>query len=65
MGIEALKKQVAIQHHHSLVKGFNDKNPKMRFSVCPDCLGVIVTSPNYYPSYCSMCGQKIKWGDEE
>lgn len=58
--IEALEKQIAKEHHHTKVFSCNSK---ARESICPSCLGVIITAENEYPKYCTWCGQKIDWSD--
>lgn len=58
--IEALEKQIAKEHHHTKVFRCNSK---ARESICPSCLGAIITAANEYPKHCTWCGQKIDWGD--
>lgn len=60
--IEALKKQTAIKHHHTRIDEVKDK---ARISVCPSCLGCIITTENEFPKHCTWCGQKIDWSEEE
>lgn len=58
--IEALEKQIPMEHHHTRLSA----NPFIvRESVCPHCLGVIVSQKNEYPNYCEWCGQAIDWND--
>lgn len=57
---EALEKQIAKEHHHTKVFRCNSK---ARESICPSCLGVIITAANEYPKHCTWCGQKIDWSD--
>jgi hypothetical protein len=64
MAFDALLKRSPMQHHHSSAKEIVDEKPIMQFSVCPDCLGIIVTAEGVYPNYCSSCGQRIDWSDE-
>ena len=56
--IEALEKQIPIQHYHTRIDHINDS---IRTSVCPCCLGFIYTFKDDYPIYCSHCGQKLEW----
>jgi hypothetical protein len=51
LAIDALKKQVPIKHHHSVVKVISGKKLRVRVSVCPECLGVILTAEDEYPNY--------------
>ena len=60
--IVALKKQMPVEHHHTVVHEVHDM---ARFSVCPCCLGLILTSPEEFPKFCTWCGQAIDWSDEE
>jgi hypothetical protein len=55
---EALKKQIPKEHHHTRVKDVVDR---VRESVCPSCLGIIVTREEEYPKHCTWCGQAIDW----
>ena len=59
---KALKKQVAAKHHHTRIDEVKDK---ARISVCPSCLGCIITKENEFPKHCVWCGQKIDWSEEE
>lgn len=57
---KALEKQIPMEHHHTrIVKLKID----VRESVCPCCLGVIVTSEKEYPKHCTWCGQRIDWSE--
>ena len=56
--INALNKQIPIEHHHTIVREINDK---IRISICPSCLGVNYTHQDEFPNYCNSCGKKIKW----
>lgn len=62
VAIEALEKQIAKEHHHTRVV---EVKCKTRESVCPACLGVIITTENEYPKHCDWCGQAIDWSDGE
>lgn len=57
--IEALEKQIQIEHHHTIVTVCSCA----RQSVCPKCLRITITHPNEYPEYCAWCGQAIDWSD--
>lgn len=59
---EAREKQVAVKHHHTRVDNIIDK---VRKSVCPKCLGLIYTHQEEYPNYCTNCGQRIDWSEED
>ena len=58
MAIEALGKRIPIEHHHSKVLEIHDK---ARISVCPNCLGMIITEAEEFPKFCTCCGQAIDW----
>lgn len=58
IAIHALKKQMPKKHHHTRINHIEDD---VRESVCPSCLGVIVTNSKEYPRYCTWCGQAIEW----
>lgn len=61
LAIKALKKQIPIEHHHTkLVEGYF----MVRESICPSCLGVIITTEKERPKHCTWCGQKIDWSDK-
>ncbi len=60
--LEALDKQIPTEHHHTRVKDVIDR---ARESVCPSCLGVIITAEKEYPQYCTWCGQAIDWKREK
>lgn len=61
MAYKAVEKQIPMEHHHTrIVKLKID----VRESVCPCCLGVIVTSEKEYPKHCTWCGQRIDWSEE-
>ena len=55
-----VSKQCPMEHHHTKVFEISGK---ARESICPSCLGSIVTNENEYPKFCVWCGQKIKWKD--
>lgn len=56
----ALKKQIPMQHHHTIV-GECSGGEKIRTSICPSCLGCIMTVPEEFPRFCPWCGQAIDW----
>lgn len=58
----ARDKQVAKEHYHTRIDRIDDC---VRVSICPVCLGVIYTYQEEYPKYCSNCGQKLDWGNED
>lgn len=58
--VNALEKQVPIEHHHTKVYEVKDN---IRLSICPNCLYSIITNQYEYPKYCTWCGQKIDWSD--
>ena len=60
LAINALEKQVPIEHHHTKVYEVKDN---IRLSICPKCLCSITTNQYEYPKYCTWCGQKIDWSD--
>lgn len=60
MAISALEKQILIKHHHTRIDEVHDK---ARTSVCPSCLGCIITRVEEYPKFCTWCGQAIDWSD--
>lgn len=51
-------RDIPMEHHHAKVFNIADK---ARVSVCPSCLGCIVTIPEEFPRFCNWCGQAIKW----
>lgn len=59
---KALEKQIPKKHHHTRV---NVVNCKARESICPSCLGVIITTENEYPKHCTWCGQALDWSGVE
>lgn len=60
--IVALKKQIPMEHHHTIVNEIRN-GEKARGSVCPNCLGWIITAPEDFPRFCTWCGQAIDWSD--
>lgn len=58
MGINALEKQIAKKPYVLPI------NREENFTYCPNCKrnGTLVT-PSYV--YCTKCGQKIDWGNED
>lgn len=60
IAIEALEKQDPMEHHHTIV-GECSGGEKVRTSICPNCLGCIMTVEEEFPRFCAWCGQAIKW----
>ena len=60
MAIEALGKQEQMEHHHTVVNKCSG-GEKVRTSICPNCLGCIMTVEEEFPRFCTWCGQAIKW----
>ena len=58
--IEALDKQIPMEHHHTIV-GECSGGEKVRISICPNCLGCIMTVEEEFPRFCAWCGQAIDW----
>ena len=58
--IEALDKQIPMEHHHTIVRECSG-GEKVRTSICPNCLGCILTVEEEFPRFCDWCGQAIKW----
>ena len=63
---EAMQKQIPVEHHHTVVNtitpdDLDNGDNKIRVSICPCCLGAIMTVENEYPRYCTWCGQAIDW----
>jgi hypothetical protein len=59
--INALDKQIPMEHHHTIV-GECSGGEKVRTSICPNCLGCIMTVEEEFPRFCDWCGQAIDWG---
>jgi hypothetical protein len=60
MAVEALKKQNPMEHHHTVVCECSG-GEKIRTSICPSCLGCIMTVEEEFPRFCAWCGQAINW----
>lgn len=60
MAVEALEKKDPIEHHHTIV-GECSGGEKIRTSICPSCLGCILTVEEEFPRFCDWCGQAIDW----
>ena len=58
MAVEALERQIPMQHHHTRIDKIDDY---VRVSICPNCLSVIYTYIVELPAYCTHCGQHIDW----
>lgn len=61
MAIEALEKQIPMEHHHTRIFEIHDK---ARISICSSCLGCIVTRKDEFPKFCTWCGQALDWSDQ-
>ena len=59
IAIEALEKRIPVEHHHTMVGEIHDD--KVRTSICPNCLGCILTVAEEFPKFCTWCGQAIDW----
>lgn len=59
--IVALDKQIPMEHHHTKVFEIHNKE---RISLCPNCLGMIITRAEKFPKFCTWCGQAIDWEKE-
>ena len=60
IAISALEKQMPMEHHHTTV-GVCSGGEKIRTSICPNCLGCILTVEEEFPKFCAWCGQAIDW----
>ena len=60
LAVDSLERQYPMEHHHTKIF---EVSGKARESICPRCLGSIVTNENEYPTFCVWCGQKIRWTD--
>ena len=64
MAVVALEKQIPMEHHHTIVRECSG-GENIRTSVCPSCLGCIMTVPEEFPRFCPWCGQAIGWEDKD
>lgn len=55
-------REIPMQHHHTIV-GKCSGGEKVRASICPKCLGYIMTVAEEFPRFCTWCGQAIDWND--
>lgn len=53
-------RDIPMQHHHTMV-GECSGGEKIRTSICPSCLGCIMTVEEEFPRFCVWCGQAIDW----
>lgn len=53
-------REIPMQHHHTMV-GVCSGGEKIRTSICPNCLGCIMTVEEEFPRFCAWCGQAIDW----
>lgn len=60
LAADALYKQIPIQHHHTMVGEYSG-GEKIRTSICPSCLGCIMTVEEEFPRFCNWCAQAIDW----
>lgn len=53
-------REIPMEHHHTVV-GECSGGEKIRTSICPNCLGCIMTVAEEFPRFCTWCGQAIDW----
>lgn len=53
-------RDIPMEHHHTIV-GECSGGEKIRTSICPNCLGCILTVEEEFPRFCTWCGQAIDW----
>lgn len=53
-------REIPMEHHHTLVNKCSG-GEKVRTSICPNCLGCVMTVEEEFPRFCTWCGQAIKW----
>ena len=53
-------RDIPMEHHHTTVCECHDWG-KVRVSICPNCLGCILTVEEEFPRFCDWCGQAIDW----
>ena len=53
-------REIPMEHHHTVVNKCSG-GEKVRTSICPNCLGCIMTVEEEFPRFCTWCGQAIKW----
>lgn len=58
LAMAALKKQVPVEHHHTMVM---QADGEIRISICPSCLCINYTHKDEFPKFCNWCGQAIDW----
>ena len=58
--ISAAEKQIPMNHHAARI---NKEPVEIIDVVCPSCLGVTQSALFKFPTYCSNCGQALKWCD--
>lgn len=61
LAIEACEKKIPMEHHHTVVRKCKLIDEDIRLSICLSCLGVILTSAEEFPKFCTWCGQAIDW----
>lgn len=60
---DAIDKQIPMEHHHT--KAGTTTGEKARLSICPSCLGCIITVEDEFPRFCTWCGQAIDWSERK
>jgi hypothetical protein len=60
---DAIDKQIPMEHHHTKVG--TTTGEKARLSICPSCLGCIITVEDEFPRFCTWCGQAIDWSERK
>lgn len=55
-------REIPMEHHHTIV-GECSGGEKIRTSICPNCLGCILTVAEEFPKFCTWCGQAIDWNN--
>ena len=53
-------REIPMEHHHTIVNKCSG-GEKIRTSICPNCLGCIMTVEEEFPRFCVWCGQAINW----
>ena len=53
-------REIPMEHHHTVVNKCSG-GEKVRTSICPNCLGCVMTVEAEFPRFCTWCGQAIKW----
>ena len=53
-------REIPMEHHHTIVRECSG-GERIRTSICPNCLGCIMTVEEEFPRFCAWCGQAIDW----